>query len=646
MQQAQQPMPQQPAQGLNALPSNLPTENMYDGGIVSFAGGGDIDDDEDDERNEEAEYMQALQQAQETSDLSAEAASEGIASAVPSKGFVNRTPNVEQGIKAGHGEPGLSQEAKGITGLRGKEFYNTMYDNLLAQAKEMGVKNPEAIARLGAAQSALETGYGKNTAGGNNYFGIKGAGSKQKTQEYNPKTGQLEDTMDSFRKYGSMGDSASDYINFLQTNPRYADVLKAESPEQAIALQGKTGYATDPEYAQKLASIHRSNAGITALASGGKIKHFDSGDSVFDKFKNLLSDVGQATQNIQSAPINENKNILNIAKQNAIEAGNEPNPFDVPVSPNAEKYSTAASDIQDMASPQDQTVPVATTPAYSDAQRNAGFDAAKEYNLRANAPRVGTSYAPAQPATDQSNAKAQADALSALKPSPNSYAPVNPQKNAFDEFMEQMRQERGETKQQKEEDKYMALLTAGLGMMGGTSPYAMANIGQGALAGVANYAQSSRQRTAELAALNKGLISAQRYKELGDIAKQNQLANEAYRGQTLKLHGRQLDVEAERNNQLDLSRQATLGETRFAHLNNELQQLQNSRAKAMAKWDDPTNQKMYPEEYKKAKALDIPSPREVQINQILSNETTKMYPELQSSSGTNIKYDSSGKIIQ
>ena len=32
-------------------------------------------------------------------------------------------------------------------------------------------------------------------------------------------------------------------------------------------------------------------------------------------------------------------------------------------------------------------------------------------------------------------------------------------------------------KKQKETDKYMSLLAAGLGMMGGTSPYAAANIG-------------------------------------------------------------------------------------------------------------------------------------------------------------------------
>jgi len=573
MQQAQQPMPQQPAQGLNALPSNLPTENMYDGGIVSFAGGGDIDDDEDDERNEEAEYMQALQQAQKTFDLSAEAASEGIESAVPSKGFVNRTPNVEQGIKAGHGEPGLSQEAKGITGLRGKEFYNTMYDNLLAQAKEMGVKNPEAIARLGAAQSALETGYGKSTAGGNNYFGIKGAGSKQKTQEYNPKTGQLEDTMDSFRKYGSMGDSASDYINFLQTNPKYADVLKAESPEQAIALQGKTGYATDPEYAQKLASIHRSNAGITALAEGGAIPKYN-GTNTAGSLVNTNSDdpLLGGTMNPEDLYTlqHDNPTAFNRLMRNTFEGGNPPiqgigrtstvmttpvrtQPFtksETPYTPGPDGgiggasllyrrqhgASNAAPVLNKIEQPSiayrnltssDLNAPYTETPqvnngigysaddanslaskyplpAFSQEDINAGYGDAQDNNLRGKYPVV-------------NSASSENQALVNKETTQQAVA-----KTPYDEFMERMNKREEGLAQQKDEDKYMALLTAGLGMMGGTSPFAAANIGQGALAGVANYAQAAKQRGAEQTAIDKNIMLSSRYKDLNDLTRQNQ----------------------------------------------------------------------------------------------------------------------------
>jgi hypothetical protein len=65
---------------------------------------------------------------------------------------------------------------------------------------------------------------------------------------------------------------------------------------------------------------------------------------------------------------------------------------------------------------------------------------------------------------------------------------------------------------QKSVDNYMALLTAGLGMMGGTSRHAMANIGQGAQMGVANLMQSNKLRAAEENALLSGRLGQERYK--------------------------------------------------------------------------------------------------------------------------------------
>jgi hypothetical protein len=95
-------------------------------------------------------------------------------------------------------------------------------------------------------------------------------------------------------------------------------------------------------------------------------------------------------------------------------------------------------------------------------------------------------------------------------------APMMP--NAFDDFLSNYKQEREAIKQAREEDKYMALLSAGLGMMGGTSPYALSNIGKGAMAGVQEYGDLAKQRAAEKAALDKNYVTGQRYKQLGDIA--------------------------------------------------------------------------------------------------------------------------------
>ena len=151
-----------------------------------------------------------------------------------------------------------------------REFYDKLYSTLLDQATKAGVKNPEAIARLGAAQSSLETGYGKATAGGNNYFGIKGSGgNQQSTQEFDPKTGKMVTQQASFRQYGSMQESAADYIKMMQGNKRYAGVLGAGSTSEAIAAQGRSGYATDPDYARKLAMITSSATGQGINLPGG-----------------------------------------------------------------------------------------------------------------------------------------------------------------------------------------------------------------------------------------------------------------------------------------------------------------------------------------------------------------------------------------
>jgi len=76
---------------------------------------------------------------------------------------------------------------------------------------------------------------------------------------------------------------------------------------------------------------------------------------------------------------------------------------------------------------------------------------------------------------------------------------------------------RGELSKQREQDKYMALLAAGLGILGGTSPYAFTNIGQGALQGVALSSQLAKQRREEeqdLLAARLGLSRATLYEKM------------------------------------------------------------------------------------------------------------------------------------
>ncbi len=117
-------------------------------------------------------------------------------------------------------------------------------------------------------QAALETGWGKaeirGTDGQNshNLFGIK-AGASWKgrtvdivTTEY--VDGKPQKQVDSFRAYDSYADSFRDYANLLRANPRYQNAI-AQGQDAAGFAQGlqRGGYATDPNYAQKLTSVIR-----------------------------------------------------------------------------------------------------------------------------------------------------------------------------------------------------------------------------------------------------------------------------------------------------------------------------------------------------------------------------------------------------
>ena len=67
---------------------------------------------------------------------------------------------------------------------------------------------------------------------------------------------------------------------------------------------------------------------------------------------------------------------------------------------------------------------------------------------------------------------------------------------------------RANIKQQREQDRYMALLAGGLGMMGGTSPHALANVGQGGMKGVEALLAANKITGAQENAAMKGQLGA------------------------------------------------------------------------------------------------------------------------------------------
>lgn len=118
-------------------------------------------------------------------------------------------------------------------------------------------------------QSALETGWGKaiikNSDGSNshNLFNIKadkswlGQQAKVATLEFKDGVGKKE--VAGFRSYSSYQESFEDYVDFIQTNPRYQTAIKmTDKPEQYMQQLQQAGYATDPNYAKKVMKIYKS----------------------------------------------------------------------------------------------------------------------------------------------------------------------------------------------------------------------------------------------------------------------------------------------------------------------------------------------------------------------------------------------------
>ena len=112
-------------------------------------------------------------------------------------------------------------------------------------------------------QAGHETGWGRfeiKAKGGDtshNLFGIKaGAGWTGKTADVTTTefvNGVAEKRVARFRAYDSYADAFKDYARLISESPRYAKAKEQTGSAQAYAsgLQ-KAGYATDPQYADKL----------------------------------------------------------------------------------------------------------------------------------------------------------------------------------------------------------------------------------------------------------------------------------------------------------------------------------------------------------------------------------------------------------
>lgn len=170
--------------------------------------------------------------------------------------------------------PDVAQEAvQGVSGRPAKpeEIDAEVSGQVISDSPESFVKSGVPIARsalegtgispeLAMAVTALETGWGRSVKGGA-YFGVKSHGKDVDTVEFGTtefEDGEKKSIRDEFRAYDSFEEAVQGFAAFLRDNPRYAKVFETDDPEKQAEALAEAGYATDPEYANKLKSMIKS----------------------------------------------------------------------------------------------------------------------------------------------------------------------------------------------------------------------------------------------------------------------------------------------------------------------------------------------------------------------------------------------------
>ncbi|OQA05321.1 MAG: Exo-glucosaminidase LytG precursor [bacterium ADurb.Bin374] len=168
--------------------------------------------------------------------------------------------------------PSGSKPAVSTSGNSESAALNAWKGGKLSPAKFCELLGPIAAATFAAtgvpasvtlAQAALETGWGASTIGSaKNLFGIKGTGPAGSvtvpTKEWSG--GRFITINAKFRKYNTWKESVDDHARLISQVSRYKNCMKYKNdPDQFAREVQKAGYATDPNYANKLISIMKAN---------------------------------------------------------------------------------------------------------------------------------------------------------------------------------------------------------------------------------------------------------------------------------------------------------------------------------------------------------------------------------------------------
>lgn len=498
--QASQQQPQQPPiaqqvmqeasmhdRGVEALPSNLPTEEMYDGGIVAFAGGDLVDDQTVEDYQDQAEEDEDTQNLQAALENSAEA-NEGIGA----------IPNAGTGLK--YTEPVPAGASKGI-------------DADLSRKHNVGNLRPVGFKYEGQIGTS---------PGGFAMFDSRESGIKALNHDISVKLERGLNTPEKFLNvYAPKGDK-NDTEAYIRNVSKALNIKpNQEIPNTPEAKMILAQAITRQEGSDK-ATARFAEGGIIGLASGGHINYYADPAQNPNENQVTSSDdekpISAFSQFFQPSTPEEKQFAADyIAKQNKTaeiqKQLTDPSldlPFYKAVKPSERTaIESKRSDLLKQMQANNPSTPSKPAPV---GQAGLTYD-----EMVKGSSRAGTDSELNNATSGMANVNAPSDKLD------NSAPPVgNTKVDPYQALMDKLDARESDAKKQKTIDGYMGLLTAGLGMMGGTSPYALANIGQGALAGVHQYGESQKLSAAEAASRDKTMAALLRGKTSADLAAQTQ----------------------------------------------------------------------------------------------------------------------------
>ena len=513
---AEQVLMEAAQQGLEGLPTNLPQQYAH-GGIVAMAEGGETDD----------AYEQYLEDAEE-------AEFEKYAEAMAGKSL-NKTPDAEQGLRAapsmsyGQVAGAMPRAARAQAEASKYDAVGHKYDDLAnSYASEIGLP-----AHLGRYMLSKETGGLKNPET-----------AKSKAGAYGPAQLMPATAKELGVDIRNPEDNVKGGLRYLKK------MYDRYNGDEQLALAAYNAGPGNVDKALKsgkgIAGLPLETRGYVGFAEGGAVKRYAAGDAI--KVGNLEAIETDDPEFIIVDGVRTKRSLLDqsaASPWNTVGKGGQAPSYGEGLSGlydnlkmGVRKPLAAAADVIRYPAAKaikganallGTSIPVteSDTPFYDEYVRGYTPTSAVKPDTKAAADKAASQAEKTMGGSSDEGTRMRgsagsqhfAGAAPAEEAKPQAAEAPKAERSYWDELIDKISANEKKRAEQKDQDKWMGLLSAGLGMMSGTSPYAAANVGQGAMFGLQQYGQARKATTAEEAADLKTLLTAQRYKSLDEFYK-------------------------------------------------------------------------------------------------------------------------------